>query len=211
MKNRLLLVAAAALIACTAAQAQNNVVKGGIVRYDTHSETTGIKGIGIPPGADAETGDATTLALIYERLVTPNFGIGLVLGLPPEISAKATGSVAFLGDDVLKARSVTPTLMFYYHFGESTDTWRPYVGAGINFTRFTDIRTTLPAKVELSDSWGLALTAGIEYVLSKQWSLWGSATRADVKTDLVATGSTVLTTTIDFKPWEYALGVAYKF
>jgi outer membrane protein W len=32
-----------------------------------------------------------------------------------------------------------------------------------------------------------------------------------VKTDLVATGSTVLTTTIDFKPITYTVGVSYRF
>jgi outer membrane protein len=34
----------------------------------------------------------------YERLITPNIGIELVLGVPPKIKATATGSVAFLGE-----------------------------------------------------------------------------------------------------------------
>ena len=43
-----------------AVQAQDNVFKFGVTRYTTHSKTSGVQGIGLPPGADAVTGDATT-------------------------------------------------------------------------------------------------------------------------------------------------------
>jgi outer membrane protein len=192
--------------------AQPNIVKGGGIFYQTHSETNGISGIGIPPGADAETGDAWTVLLTYERLVTPNFGIELVLGWPPTIKAKATGSVSFLGEDVLEAKNVSPTLLFNYHFGKDSDTFRPYLGAGINFTRFTDIKTSLPVEsVDMSDSWGWAVQAGFDYRLTPQWGLFASIAALDVKSDLVAVGSTVLKTTIDFKPITYAFGVSYRF
>lgn len=191
---------------------QPNIVKGGAIFYQTHSETNGISGIGIPPGADAETGDAWTVLLAYERLLTPNIGVELVLGWPPTISAKATGSVAFLGDNVLEAKNVAPTLIFNYHFGNEGDRFRPYVGVGVNYTYFSDIKTSLPVNsVEMSDSWGWAVQAGLDYQLTPQWGLFASIARVDVKSDLVAVGSTVLKTTIDFKPVTYAFGVSYRF
>lgn len=199
-------------LAAGAAQAQNNVVKAGLIYYDTHSSTTGIQGIGIPAGADAETGDATTLIFVYERTLTPNIGVELVLGIPPKISAKATGSVAFLGDDILTAKNVAPTLLFNYYFGQPGDTWRPYLGAGINYTRFTDIQSTLPTtSIEMSDSVGLAVQAGVNYAVSPSWGLFASVARVDVKSDLVAVTSTVLTTTIDFKPVTYSAGAWFRF
>jgi outer membrane protein len=192
--------------------AQPNIVKGGAIFYQTHSETNGISGIGIPPGADADIGDAWTALLTYERMLTPNFGIELVVGWPPTITAKATGSVAFLGDDVLEAKNVAPTLLFNYHFGNPGDKFRPYLGAGINYTRFTDIKTSLPVEsVEMSDSWGWAVAAGLDYQLTPQWGLFASIARIDVKSDLVAVGSTVLKTSIDFKPITYSFGVSYRF
>ena len=134
-----------------------------------------------------------------------------ITGAAPML-AKATGSVAFLGDDVLEAKNVAPTLLFNYHFGKEGDKFRPYVGAGINYTRFTDIKTSLPVdKVEMSDSWGWAVQAGFDYQITPQWGLFASIARVDVKSDLVATGVTVLTTTIDFKPITYAFGVSYRF
>jgi outer membrane protein len=205
----------AAALACglgsVAAQAQDNVVKAGITYYTTNSSTTGIQGIGIPPGADAETGNAVTAIFVYERTLTPNIGVELVLGIPPTIEADATGSVAFLGDNILSAKNVSPTLLVNYYFGAPGDTWRPYLGAGINYTRFTDIKSSLAPQVDMSDSWGLALQAGINYAIDKQWGLFASIARIDVKSDIVAVASTVLTTSIDFKPVTYSFGAYYRF
>ena len=91
------------------------------------------------------------------------------------------------------------------------DTWRPYVGIGINYTKFVSIESTLASSVEMSDSWGPAGQIGIDYALSKDWSLFASVAALKVKSNLVATGATVLTTTIDLRPITYSFGVAYKF
>jgi len=215
MNHQIKSFALAALVGLTASgavTAQDNVVKVGAIRYTTHSSTTGIVGIGIPPGAGAETGDATTLIFVYERTLTPNIGVELVLGLPPRIKAKATGSVAFLGDDILTAKNVAPTLLVNYYFGNPGDTWRPYLGAGVNYTRFASIESTLQTtSIEMSDSVGLAVQAGINYAAAPNWGLFGSIARVDVKTDLVAVTSTVLSTTIDFKPVTFSGGLWYRF
>lgn len=194
-----------------AAQAQDNVAKLGLTEYTTHSQTNGISGVGVPPGADAQTGNATTVIFVYERLFTPNIGLELVLGIPPTIKAKATGSVAFLGDDVLSAKNLAPTLFLNYHFGTPGDTWRPYLGAGMNYTRFLDIKSTLAPDVKMGDSYGYAVQAGINYAISKDVGLFASVAKLDVKSNLVASGATVLTTKIDFRPIAYSAGVYYQF
>jgi len=213
MTHKIQAAALAAVLALAggAACAQDNVIKLGLTRYDTHSRTNGISGIGVPAGADAETGDATTAIVVFERTLTPNIGIELVLGIPPKIKTKATGSVAFLGDDVLSARNVAPTLLVNYYFGAPGDTWRPYLGAGINYTHFTDIKSSLAPKVEMSDSTGLAIQAGINYTISPQWGLFASVARVDVKSKVVASGATVLSTDIDFRPITYSFGLSYRF
>jgi outer membrane protein len=213
MKTQFPAIAAAiaTLLAAGAAQAQDNVFKAGAILYQTHSKTTGIKGIGVPPGADADVGDATTLLLTYERMFNRNWGVELVIGIPPTIKARATGSVAFLGDDVLSAKNVAPTLIVNYHFGQSGDALRPYLGAGINYTRFASAKTSLAPSVELKDSVGPVVQAGADYAIDRQWGLFASIAKVQVKSDLVAVSSTVLTTTIDFRPITYSVGVSYKF
>ncbi len=213
MKSRTLPIAAAlaALLVTGSACAQDNVFKFGLTEYTTHSRTNGVTGVGIPSGADAKTGNAGTVLFIYERMFTPNIGAELVLGIPPKISSRATGTVAFLGDDILSAKNVAPTLLFNYHFGAPGDTWRPYLGAGVNFTRFVDIQSRLAPEVNMSDSWGWAAQAGMDYAIDKTWSLFASVAALKVKSKLASSGATVLQTTIDFRPIVYSFGAAYKF
>ena len=202
-------LAAALLLAAGTASAQLNTVKAGAIYYQTHAKTSGISGVGVPPGADADIGSATTLLLTYEREIAPNVGVELVLGVPPTIKSNASGSVAFLGE-VLSAKNLAPTLIVNYHFGAG-NAFRPYLGAGINYTKFTNIKSSLAPKVEMSDSVGPVIQAGFDYALSKEWGLFASVAKVWVKSDLVASGTTVLTTSIDFRPITYSLGAYYRF
>lgn len=205
-------LAAAAALVPVAVQAQENVFKVGPIRYTTDSRTNGVRGPGIPPGADAETGDATTLLLVYERMVSPNVGLEAVLGIPPRVKANATGTVAFLGDDILSAKFVAPTFFVNWHFGEPGATWRPYAGIGVNHTKFVGIRSRLAEDVSMGDSTGLAVQAGVDYALGPQWGLWASVATLKVRSKLVATTpGTVLTTTIDFRPVTWQFGASYRF
>lgn len=206
-------LALAAALACTTpgAWAQDNVVKVGATYYQPHSRTNGISGIGVPAGADAEVGNATTVIFVYERLVTRDLGLEFVLGVPPHIKAKATGTVAFLGNDVLSARNVAPTLFLVYHFLPADVPLRPYVGAGVNYTRFADVKSSLAPDVKMSSSTGLALQAGLNYAINKDWGLFASIAKINVKSKVVAIGPTVLTTTVDFRPLVYSAGVSYQF
>jgi outer membrane protein len=206
-----LAAAAAVLLAAGHAAAQSNVVKFGVSQYTTNSRSNGVSGIGVPPGADVETGDATTLVLEYERLLTPNLGIELAVGIPPRIKARATGSVAFLGDDVFSARSVSPVLGLTWHFGQPGDKWRPYVGLGVNYTKFADIESRLAPDVDMEDSVGWAAKGGLEYALGPRWGLFASVTALRVKSRIVASGATVLQSTVDFRPVIYSFGGAYRF
>lgn len=123
---------------------------------------------------------------------------------------KASGTVPFLGE-VLSAKNVAPTLLLNYHFGAAGAPLRPYLGVGVNDSRFTGASTPYGWQVSLSDSWGLAAQAGVDMAPGKQWRLFASIGVAQVKSDLVAVGASVLRSSIDFRPITYAAGVAYKF
>jgi outer membrane protein len=193
-----------------AAQAQENTFKAGISRYTTHERSNGVTGIGVPAGADVDVSDATTLVLTYERALTPNIGVEIALGIPPKLKARGDGTVAFLGE-VLTTRIVAPTLFANYHFGTPGDALRPYLGVGVNYTRFTRIESTLAPSVEMGDSWGAAVQAGLDYAIAPNWGLFASVARIDVESKVVAAGATVIRTTVDFRPIVYTLGMAYRF
>jgi len=190
--------------------AQANTVKLGVILYQPHAKTSGITGLGVPAGADATVDSASTVLFTYEREIAPNMGLELVLGVPPTVKAQASGTVPFLGE-VLSAKNVAPTVLLNYHFGAAGSQIRPYLGVGVNYTRFTGAATPYGWQVNLSDSWGLAAQAGVDVALGKQWGLFASVGAAQVKSDLVAVGASVLRSTIDFRPITYAAGLSYKF
>ena len=212
----IVLVSLSALAAGGPAQAQtqslvgNSTFKAGVIYYQTHARTNGVTGIGIPPGADATVGNATTVLFTYEYAMSPHIGVELVLGVPPKIKARASGSVAFLGE-VLTARNVAPTLLFNYHFFAPGSTLRPYLGVGVNYTKFTDVSSPYGWDVHLSDSTGLAAQAGLDWALNKQWGLYASVAKLQVKSNLTATGAVVLQSTIDFRPITYSVGASLRF
>ena len=214
-------VTLAVMLCSGAVVAQDNVVKFGVTRYTTHSSTNGLSAN--PPvfsaPADAQTGDATTVIAVYERTLTPNIGAELVLGVPPRIKAKGTGAAAALGDELLSAKNISPTFLVNYYFGDPANTWRPYLGAGINYTKFTSVRSSLStSKLTMSDSWGWAVQAGLSYAVSSDWGLFGTITRLDVKSNVEAVASipgvpvpVEVKSTINFAPITYSTGVWYRF
>jgi outer membrane protein len=204
---------ALALASGSAVADGDNVVKVGVTRYDTHSKTDGISGIGVPPGADADVDSATTVIFVYERLLTPlspNLGLEFVIGIPPTLHAHGTGSVAFLGE-VLSAKIIAPTLLLNYHFFGSDTAFRPYLGIGVNYTHYTDIKSSLASDVQMGNSTGLALQGGVNYAINKQFGLFASVAKVNVKSKVVAAGPTVITTTVDFRPIVWSAGVSYQF
>jgi outer membrane protein len=211
MKHSLIFLALLGLGAAAHAQSTpTTTLKLGLTRYDTHSKTSGISGIGIPAGADAETSDATTVIFTGEYGFTDQLGVEFVLGVPPKIKARGTGTIAFLGD-VIEARNVAPTVFVNYHFGGAGDAWRPYLGLGVNYTRFVDTKSNYGWDVHLSDSWGPAAHAGVDYAIDKRWGLFASVAVLKVKSDVTAVGANVIQATIDFRPVVYSAGVSYRF
>ena len=141
---------------------------------------------------------------------TSNIALDLVLGLPPTIKAQSSGAVPFLGE-VLSAKNVAPTLLVNDQFGDAGSVLRPYLGVGVNYTRFADAKSTDGWQLSLSDRWGLAAQAWVGYAINRQWGLFASVGAAQVKSNLVAIGAAVLRTTIDFRPITLAAGESFKF
>jgi outer membrane protein len=193
-----------------AAAAQASTVKLGYAAIDLSSRTTGLSGIGVPPGADIQFGDATTLTFGYEHKFSPQLSIEIAAGIPPKHDTVATGPIAFLGT-VFSVKQFAPTIFLNYSFGQDGAVLRPFVGIGANYTKFIDAKSNLGQNIELSDSVGLAVQAGLQYAISKQWGVYAVFAMADVKSDLVATANTVQRTNIDFRPKVFSAGLSYKF
>ncbi len=136
-----------------------------------------------------------------EYFVRDNLGIEVLAALPFEhdIRIKGLGKVG-------STRHLPPVVSVQYHFGQGNV--RPFLGAGVNYTRFFREKTSgalAGSTLDLDTSWGLALHAGIDIKLSDNGALRLDARWMDIDSDVRLDGARIGTVNID--PLVY--GAAY--
>lgn len=146
----------------------------------------------------------TTVELDFTYFATNNIGLELILATKShDITSNSTpqGSVALL----------PPTLTLQYHFAPDSPSFRPYVGAGINYTRFYDINLGGGTLTVDNSSWGGALQLGADFPVNKTFFINVDIKKIWIDTDVktVATGATAANFKIN--PVIIGLGVGMKF
>lgn len=152
---------------------------------------------------DVEVGSNVRPTITAEYFVRDNLGIEVLASWPFEHDI----SIAGLGQ-VGSTKHLPPTVSLQYHFGEGTV--KPFVGAGINYTLFMSEDTEgalAGSELELDDSFGLALHAGIDFKVGEKGAIRIDARWIDIDTDAKLDGADIGTVNID--PLVY--GAAYVF
>lgn len=96
-------------------------------------------------------------------------------------------------------------LINYYPMGGLNANVQPYVGAGVNYTRFSGE----PAGLSIDESYGLVGQAGIDLAVTRNMMLNGFINYADVSADIDANSDTIGKAKID--PVTVGGGVTYRF
>ena len=201
-----------------AAEPFQNTFEFGTYSFKPQDSSGDLTGPATPPNANVSVASSTSVALLYMRMVSDNIGVQLAVGIPPKFSIYGTGSVAPMGK-VATTTAINPAVAALYFFGDSSDKLRPLVGAGLNYTKFVQTRSTNaldaalgPTTGSLKSSWGPLVIAGATYRLDERWSLNGTVSYVKVKTTatLVSAG---ITRTLDVKvdPVVVKLTVGYAF
>lgn len=190
-----------------------------------NSKTDDFTGSFTPPGLSLNIKSTSAVVFSLSKALTSHVDMQLLGGVPPthdvvgKGSAKA-GSLPYDGVKVGTAKAVAPTFMVNYNFREPRETWRPYLGFGINYTHFTDTRTTATGdainggttKVSMSDSLGLAAQIGIRANLTSALSLNASLIRPYVHSQLTTTTDGIArTTSINFNPLVTTVTAEYSY
>jgi outer membrane protein len=134
---------------------------------------------------------------------TKNIAAELVLTYPQRVDVRTNSSS--LGT----VTALPPTLLAQYHFTQFGPL-KPYVGAGVNYTRFgsRELSTAGTYSVEKS-SIGYAAQIGADYMLTKNWGINLDVKYIQIKTDVLSAG--VSAGTLDLSPIATSVGVTYKF
>ncbi|WP_428420327.1 OmpW/AlkL family protein [Methylibium sp.] len=137
----------------------------------------------------------------FSYFFTPNIATELVLTYPQKQEVRAGG--ARIGE----LKHLPPTLSLQYHFLPGA-AFQPYVGAGINYTRFSSIDLPAPFSIE-KNSFGLSLQAGFDVPLTDKLVLNFDVKKVQIRTDVSANGVKAGTFKID--PVLIGVGVGWRF
>lgn len=104
-----------------------------------------------------------------------------------------------------------PTLLVQYHL--PLDNWKPYVGAGVNYTIFYEESNGDILDMDYDDSFGFAFQVGVDYFLNDKWFLNLDVKQLILSTDVVAQVDLVnsLPVEVDLNPIIIGFGVGFRF
>ena len=146
----------------------------------------------------------------FTYFFTKNVAAELILATTPH-DVTATGTT--LGNvDLGDVWLLPPTLTFQYHFMPENEGFRPYIGAGFNYTYFYNEDKGAVDGIDYDSSFGYALQAGFDYGLNEHWALNVDVKRVDINTDVtVISGANRINADVDIDPWIIGVGLAYRF
>lgn len=165
----------------------------------------------IDPNAKVEADDAWSLGITFSYMFTDSIGLGVLAAYPFEHDIEGKGSISSLGK-VGTTKQLPPTLTLQYYFNNTTQ-FTPFIGAGVNYTNFFDEDTKgalSSADLDLDDSWGYALEAGVDYDINGKWMVSGQIYYINIETEAKISGVPG-SYDVDINPWVYLLSAGYKF
>jgi len=176
-------------------------VRATNLNWDNGQSTAAIQPGG--SGLDVNAKDKTIPELDISYFFTKNVAAELVLTYPQRVDVRSYSTS--LGT----VTALPPTLLAQYHFTQFGPL-KPYVGAGVNYTRFgsRNLGNADQYSVEKS-SLGYAAQIGADYMLTKNWGINVDVKYIQIKTDVISGGASV--GTLDLSPIATSVGVTYKF
>lgn len=199
------------------------IVRAGYAAVDPRDDSSALRVDGAAlDGTGVGVDSASALGLSVTYMFAPHWGVEVLAATPfrHNITAKGLGALDVPdGTRIGETRHLPPTISVQYYFADANSAWQPYIGLGVNYTVFFSEGTSAAAKdklgahnLSLSNSWGLAAEAGIDWSPDGHWLVNAAVWRMAIDTD--ATLDTALgrvKTSVDIDPWVYMVGVGYRF
>jgi len=157
-------------------------------------------------GADVKAANKVIPELDVSYFFTKNIAAELVLTYPQTIDINYTSSQTKLGS----IKALPPSLLLQYHF-TNFGAFKPYIGAGVNYTIFTSRNNLGNGAYSVDNSsFGAVGQIGMDYMFDKNWGLNLDLKYATMSTNVTsAAGANGGKLTLN--PWMPAVGVTYKF
>lgn len=156
--------------------------------------------------ADVDLSTAFVPELDFTYFFNKNWAAELILGTTKHDVDLDVDGVGAL--DLGHVWLLPPTLNLQYHFYASN--FKPYVGAGVNYTIFYGVDEGDLDDIEYDNAFGFSLQAGLDYTLNDKWFLNLDIKQLFLKTDVTVNGDPD-TSEVNIDPLIVGLGVGMKF
>ncbi|WP_291134995.1 OmpW/AlkL family protein [Flavobacterium sp. UBA7663] len=166
-------------------------------------------------GGDVAISNALIPELDFTYFFTEHFAAELILGTAKH-DVKAINTAA--GDVNLgSVWLLPPTLTAQYHFYTSDQkVFKPYIGAGVNYTLFYNVKSGDVAGVDYDNALGYAAQVGFDLMLDDTFFINLDVKRLFLSTDVTVDASNLapglsIPAEVDINPWLIGVGVGMKF
>ena len=192
----------------TAAQADEGswLVRARAVRLHMADQSEAIPSLGVPSDA-IQANDKTIPEIDITYFFTKNIAAELILTVPQK------QDVTLSGAKIGTFKHLPPTLTVQYHFLPDGMV-RPYVGAGVNYTRISSVALNVPGVGDLdleSSSLGGALQVGVDVKVADNLFVNLDVKKVWISSDVMlkSTGAKVSSVTLD--TIAFSVGIGYRF
>jgi outer membrane protein len=192
-----------------------------------------LRGIGVVPnesakigiiGGDVAISNAIVPELDFTYFFTKNFAAELILGTAKHNVNTVGSDISAIGGptsfdvDLGSVMLLPPTLTAQYHFFPLKEKkFKPYVGAGINYTLFYNIKEGDVVKaIEYDNAIGFAAQVGFDVMFDDTFFVNFDVKRLFLKTDVTVDATNlaeglVIPAEVEINPWIVGLGFGMKF
>jgi len=170
------------------------------------------------PGEKVKVSDSWAPEVDFTYMATDHVGFELIAATTKHHASGKTGTTGSIGK-LASTWVLPPTLTAQYHFNPAGHV-RPYVGAGVNYTIFYSEKASSglkaavgPTKVNMKNSLGPAIQAGVDFDIGKNIFLNLDAKWIQIDTtarlDTTALGTEKVKVHLD--PLVIGIGIGTKF
>lgn len=133
-------------------------------------------------GSSIISSSSDTLSFGVSYMMTDNVAAELAFGIPPKLRL-SLNSPSGNHPNAINTTVVFPALLANYYFGEPSSAFRPFVGAGVSYIKFTKNghNTTDPVvngltneSITINSAWSPVYKIGATYRINEKWLMNGA-------------------------------------
>lgn len=214
-----------AMIPAASSQEKGDITfRLGVVNFDPDVSSSPVQSStsGLLAGSSIDFSNDAQLGLNLSYMISNSFAVEAMITAPFEHDLTISGlnRYGLTTTNIGQTKQLPLAISALYYFGQPGSRLRPYLGAGINYTKFFDDSLSTQARLEmgaegleLDEHFGMSARAGVDWKLDNGWFVNASVWRMNIDSNASfnSTISGPVSTYFEMDPWVYSVTVGHAF